>query len=227
VSAKPVLFALSAACLLAADFWETKPFTEWTDRDVQRLIQNSPWSKQVAIPMGGQSVAGRGRRAGTARGGAGDSSSSDADGPVTVPAVTVTVRWESAMAIRQAMVKQKFGNEAGTAAEAKMALETPANYYILSVAGIPKFYFTGDTDEIKQQMLSHAVLEIKGKEPIKAVDFMTRATGTSSEGLFAFPRTKAIVEDDKEVEFTVRIAELDLRQRFRLKEMVVNGKLDL
>ncbi len=76
-------------------------------------------------------------------------------------------------------------------------------------------------------MLGQGVLMIKGKDPIKPVDFMTENTGATAEVLFAFPKTAAITEDDKEVEFVVRIGELSVRQKFRLKDMLVNGKLDL
>src|ERR1700675_1738406 len=44
-------FALTAVLALAAivwaggDPWKTKPFDQWTEKDVQDVLQNSPWSK--------------------------------------------------------------------------------------------------------------------------------------------------------------------------------------
>src|SRR5688572_8145095 len=34
------------------DFWETKPYPEWTDKEVDRLLKNSPWSKAVTVSGG-------------------------------------------------------------------------------------------------------------------------------------------------------------------------------
>ena len=34
------------------DFWDTKPYSEWNDREVEKLLMNSPWSKSVSLSMG-------------------------------------------------------------------------------------------------------------------------------------------------------------------------------
>jgi hypothetical protein len=76
-------------------------------------------------------------------------------------------------------------------------------------------------------MLQQAALVVKGKEPIKPVDFMLEENGPSREALFAFPKTNPITEEDKEVEFNLRIGDIYIKQKFRLKDMVFNGKLEL
>ena len=51
----PVLFALAlttalwAPKLWAMDFWQLKPFLEWSDKEVQRMLGNSPWAKPVVL----------------------------------------------------------------------------------------------------------------------------------------------------------------------------------
>ena len=45
--------SLSAAALWAADFWESKSYTEWSEKEVGKLLTNSPWSQKVTIYMGG------------------------------------------------------------------------------------------------------------------------------------------------------------------------------
>jgi hypothetical protein len=45
--------------------------------------------------------------------------------------------------------------------------------------------------------------------------------------LFRFPRTDAIILDDKEVEFATKFGTIDIKRKFRLKEMVYNGELAL
>ncbi len=46
------LLFLFAFCLMAADFWQ-KPYTEWTDKDLQKMMNNSPWAHTVSVSMGG------------------------------------------------------------------------------------------------------------------------------------------------------------------------------
>ena len=35
----------------AAEFWEAQPFAAWSDKDVQRMLTDSPWSHQVSVVM--------------------------------------------------------------------------------------------------------------------------------------------------------------------------------
>ncbi len=37
----------------AADFWQSKPYTDWTDKETQKIETTSPWSKQVVIVLVG------------------------------------------------------------------------------------------------------------------------------------------------------------------------------
>jgi hypothetical protein len=45
--------------------------------------------------------------------------------------------------------------------------------------------------------------------------------------LFAFPRSMPFTADDKEVEFITKLGTSTLKYKFKLKDMVVNGKLDM
>jgi hypothetical protein len=42
-----------------------------------------------------------------------------------------------------------------------------------------------------------------------------------------FPRTEEITPADKELEVSVRAGDLEIKQRFVLKQMTFNGKLEL
>ena len=57
--------SLSAAALWAADFWESKSYTEWSEKEVATLMTNSPWSQKITVYMSG------GRAGGGGIGGAG------------------------------------------------------------------------------------------------------------------------------------------------------------
>ena len=36
--------------LVAADFWQ-KPYMEWSDKDVAKMMNNSPWAKSASVSM--------------------------------------------------------------------------------------------------------------------------------------------------------------------------------
>lgn len=251
------LIALFAIAAWAADFWQSKPFTDWSEKDVQKILQNSPWSRQFNVPIPGRAIegapSGGGNRtrgaspdpgqigpsntgpAGAADEGglgryAGSRGDSGAQGPVA-PTTTLIIRWQSSLPVREAIVKIKYGNETATSPEAKKALETPLDHYIIAVSGLPRPLLgpvsRGSGDDVKKTMLENGALIIKGREPIKPDDFMLQQGGRLAEALFAFPKTAPITMDDKEVEFTLKIGDVNIKQKFRLKDMLINGKLDL
>lgn len=43
---------LSAAFLWAGDPWKEKPYTEWTERDIAKVNQDSPWAKRFTTYSG-------------------------------------------------------------------------------------------------------------------------------------------------------------------------------
>ena len=259
-----VLAILLPLCLWAADFWQSKPYTQWSEKDVHKMVTGSPWAKEVTITLGSgggggnQGKSGRSRQPGSmgeinssnpggggGAGGAGgpgigggvpDSgsgryagqSSDPGGGPgAGAPTLTLVVRWQSSLAIREALVRGKYGNEAATAPEAKKMLDENNANYIVSIAGLPKMALRGSPEEMKKAMLEAATLSVKGKEPIKAADFMEETGGRTADAYFAFPKSTPLTEDDKEVEFAVKIGDFHIKQKFRLKDMMLNGKLDL
>ncbi len=238
-----MVFAIS---LSAAEFWQSKPYTEWSDKEVQKLLSNSPWSKEVVVPLGGSGGgSGKGSRKG---GGGGGNTEGSFDGPAMgsgggnagtsgrtgvsevgggapssgTPSMNLVVSWRTALPLRQAIAKQKFGAEAGTSAEAKRVVEEPQKYYVLVVTGLPA-RMGGGSAEMKDALMKNSSLSVKGKEPIVPEDIQY----SGSTALYLFPKTVAIDADDKEVDFSTRLGQTIVKTKFKLKEMVFNGKLDL
>src|SRR4051794_31571505 len=63
--------ALGVVSLLcAADFWDKKKFPEWSAKDAQKILRESPWARAVELGGGGGGVgSGSGRGGGRGRGG--------------------------------------------------------------------------------------------------------------------------------------------------------------
>jgi hypothetical protein len=217
-----VLVIIFSACLWAADFWQTKPFTEWADKDLSKMISNSPWAKEFSVEMTGSAPAGGGDKKGTRD--RGQTGAAEAGGGM--PSITLTIRWASALPVKEASVRLNFKGDAATSPEAKQRLEANEPDYVIAVSGLNRGMVLGSADELKQAMMGATELVIKGKEPIKPKDFRIVGQGRV-DALFAFPRTNPITEDDKEVEFQSKVGTITIRQRFRLKDMMFNGKLEL
>ncbi len=65
-----LMLALGVTALLAADFWKAKKFTEWSDKEVQKMLDDSPWAHKDALAMqGGGGMPGGGGGGGGRRGG--------------------------------------------------------------------------------------------------------------------------------------------------------------
>jgi hypothetical protein len=67
-----LLFTVGSLLVSGADFWKDKQSSEWSSKDVKRMLTNSPWAKEVALEGGGGMPAGGGGgRGGGRRGGGG------------------------------------------------------------------------------------------------------------------------------------------------------------
>jgi hypothetical protein len=227
-----------AMCLWAADFWQTKPYTDWTDKEVEKIETNSPWSKQVPLSVGGG-----GRGPDTSRGkhgatgvdadtgmGVGSSSRSNPkevdDGQPGGSTQMLFVSWRSALVFREAVAKAKFGGEAATSADAKKILTEEPKTYVIMISGLSARAVRGG-DKMKESLMPNTFLTVKGKDPIQATDVQTGGNEQRPVVVFTFPRTAAITLDDKDVEFSTKLGAIAVKQKFHLKDMVFNGKLDL
>ncbi len=241
----PVFLALTV-CAWAADFWQSKPYTDWNEKEVQKLETSSPWAKVVSIAMGeggGSGDTGKGKRGkGGGGGGGGDMDASggggsmgggNAHGVQEIPtaggggtAITLTVSWRTALPIREALAKEKFGKEAGTSPEAKKLIEEAQPYYAVLVSGLPGGSIRGG-DKMKAMLIKNSSLSVKGKDPIAPSDIQAGGNEKKALVLFLFPKTTPIDLDDKDVEFSTKLGPMMVKQKFHLKDMVFNGKLEL
>lgn len=250
LAAFSLLFPLA---LLAAEVWEAKPFTDWTDKDMQKVTGNSPWAKQTRALLN-NAPAGAPQRTGRGRGGAGDSelgeaprgvgsqgggvsdasrmgaASIDTDpGPSLLPAgLPVVVRWQTALPLRQAQMRGKYGKEAATSPEAQKFLNTEPNIYVIAVAGLPgSIVGAGGGDQAKDNILKRTTLTVKGRTAWRPVAVDLAPNGAAVDVLLAFPRGNAITAEDQEVELVSMIGTATVTYKWKLKDLLLHGKLEL
>jgi hypothetical protein len=236
--------ALMLPCIFAASFWEKKDFTEWNDKQVRRMLTNSPWAREVtvALPQGFASAVPEGGRAdekgrfGTSGASQGPSSR-DSVGPrggqfdpgfagELSETTMVTVRWLSSLPIKQAFVKHQFGDEATTAEEAQKILSQAETHYVVAIGGLPPWM--AQMGQPHPETLKKDVLLKRKKKPnIPAEQMDAHGDGREAELIFLFPRGDEITLDDENVEVAVKLGGTNIKRKFNLKNMVYNGKLEL
>lgn len=227
-----VVFALS---LLAADFWK-KPFTEWSDKDATKMITDSPWAKGTSVTMGGPPSPaaglgggggfGRGGAPGGPQGGGGSEIGPGAQG-MSGPSFNVVARWETALPIRQALVRLKYGAEADKSADAQKVLAAQAQSYEIVLAGPLGPFLPGNPEESAKALMEVTALSSPRTGQIKPSQIEVSNPGRTMDVLFVFPRSMPFTVDDKEAEFTTKLGKSTVRYKFKLKDMVFNGKLEM
>ncbi|HEY1758837.1 MAG TPA: hypothetical protein VGG72_25920 [Bryobacteraceae bacterium] len=248
----PLLLFVAGLTLWAADVW-TKPSTEWTDKDIQKIMSDSPWAKKVSVTFenagGGAGPAGGGGggggKGGRGGGGGGAPDASDGGGGGggggkgggkgggggggDADIVPSSGPPETELTIRWQTAPTV--QEALVKVGAQKQLQQDDMFYAIWVAGLPGSVRPRD-DDAKKALLKVTTLSVKDKEPIMAVDviFPPPAQGRgarTTDAHFIFPRKIAFSADDKEVEFVTKFGKNSVKTKFALKNMVLNGKLGL
>ena len=169
-----------ASAAWAAGVWASKDWTDWSDRDIRKILTDSPWARgastmpaHVRFPVltnpttpGGAEIA-----AGPGALGVGAPGPPPADARLPSIEVGVVVRWQSSLVIQQALVKAQYGGKAATSPEAQKRL-TPNNaYYVIAVASLGEG-FEPVGPEAKAALLDVTTLTVKDKGGIVAEDVL-------------------------------------------------------
>ncbi len=258
-----LVFACGAALLAgpATGVWH-KDFKNWTLKDAQAVMADSPWAKRVPMPAFGRpgvmviepgsngapapsaslgnpsnttsgtnmTVAGNAGSAGPADPNglhtmSNTQSPSQVSGPAgaPVPQPELTIIWASATPVRLAVLKLRSEGNQPTDAQIQAA-NTPRANYVIAVAGLPAPEPGSDPKDLARQ----AFLMIRGKAPLPANDSSYRKIGNSDVYFFHFTRaTSPITLTDGQVEFRMKMGQMELKRKFDLKEMQYQGQLAL
>jgi hypothetical protein len=244
---KLILLAAGACgVLLAADFWQTKKFTEWDEKEVKKILQDSPWCHTFTVEVKGgggggggpqnpnRGMGGGGNMGGTGggggRGGRGGGGGGMGGGnmggggqPRNVTSATVLARWMSALPVKQAFARAQYGDEAASSPDAVRSLEKQETQYVLTLIGLPRnMVKRGD------QMKRNAALKLKGQDPIEAADAKAemKDNGVMFVTLY-FPKEGHELKADGELALELKLGSKTVTQKFKLKNMVFNGKLEI
>ncbi len=220
------VLALAAVPLGAADFWQEKKFTDWSEKQVKRMLEDSPWARPVAMRDDGP---GRSRGGGARdltdassneRPSRGGRSSAPPEAP---PAVTAILRWHSALPVKQAVARMKYGDAAAAAPESIKVLSRAEERYVLGFARVPAGALRGAGPGLKENIR----IRIKGKPDIVAEHVQVDRQGRSVDLYIFFPKGRGIEASDGEMEVSLDLGSTKVNRKFKLKDMVFDGKLEI
>ncbi len=208
---------LACAALFAApppaDFWTAKDYTEWTEREAQRMLSDSPWARPVDVrataPAPSALSAGRSRP---------DRNLAPLDPDVAAPAFRAIVRCQSALPVRHALARIRYGVAGLASPEAQDLVGREQTHYVFAAAGVPERFMSAP----------RAFMRVKGRTAVEA-----EKTGAGREGdriaVYAvFPRlANPIAIDDGEFEIVFRLAAAEIRKTFRVRDLVYRGQPEL
>lgn len=137
-------------------------------------------------------------------------------GDRSATASVVTVRWESALPVREAQLKLQ---------QESVGADEP--YYAITISGLPSRIANRDPQELRSRLLSDSYLKLKGKKKIALADVKLLTRDDNAVLLLLFPKSQEITAGDKEVEFSTRVARMEIKQKFPLEDMTFDGKLQL
>jgi hypothetical protein len=226
---KRLAFACIAVCIevtaaSAAEFWEIKPFLDWSDREAQRMLNDSPWTGLVAITLPNRGPVptedGGGGRGGGGRGGG---EQGFGPGPVRV---RITISWRSALPLKQAIVRQQVGQRGIVPPPAQTFLDTADEHYVIGLQGLPPQYSVPGRG---REVVIAAFLKRDGnKPPIPVQQATPLMTKDGLIMLLRFPKTDPITLADEHVELEAKFGELQqIKKKFKLKDLIYAGSLAL
>ncbi len=221
------VWLLACVVVAAADFWEEKEFTAWSDRNVEKMMSNSPWAKRLTVvfPRPPTSGGGGGRSGAAAVPIAGGAPGADRGGGNmrTSAQTRLVIQWRSALPVRQALLRGQIGEGGTVEPEAQALLDQSLPGYYVVVTGVPREFGRLTSDVL----MAEARLERKGKSPIVAVQARPTGDGRAVALVYIFPKDDAIVLEDKDVEFVTKVGDTTIKKKFKLEDMVFNDQLEL
>jgi len=242
------ILVLAVLAWAGGDPWKSKPYTQWDKNDVQAVLQVSPWVKANVSAAGAwhpdgtvaaDSVQGTGSPAGGV-GGKGATSDGALPGQTGGTAKNMNagpqmynILWWSSRIIRQAEVRSAVLRGLMTPEQAEQALAKEPEFYQVDVAG-PNMYIFQKRGEDAFKDAAFIELKKPSKRKVNPVSvvFQKDANGNVIGAVFNFPRKDSggeplINPDEKEIDFSLRVADAWIRVAFNPKQMVDNKGQDL
>ena len=227
----------------AGDPWE-KSYKDWDEKDVRKILNDSPWSKAVEIerkekkhgleaPAGAPTIAGARAEDEEDEQEEKDEERGRGEKEKKKDDLKFLVRWVSSRTLREASVRGQVLQGKIPEAEADKYLPPAAGDYELALVGIDMSSFQ-NADESALRAKTYLVAK-KSKERITAskVEIVRGPDGKRINAIvFHFPKKSDSRQaedsvDKKELKFVIRTGAIEIKARFDPQKMIDSQGTDL
>jgi hypothetical protein len=229
-----VLFATAA--VYASDVWKDKDFQSWDQKDVDKILKDSPWSKHIQFGGGGAEgmaapftasgdAANSNSVSGSGGGGGGRNSAITGTGAMQGAGqrMDFTVCWYSSRTVREALLRRRELSGGTTSEEARKALSAELETYQVLVQSSNLGMFGKDEEALK----AHSYLTLKSnkeKIPALSVKIQKGQNDKPVAVIYEFPKKSASGEptinaSEKGVEFYTEAGKTPLKVSFEISKM--------
>ncbi len=247
-----LLVLLGSSVAWAGDPWKEKPYTEWTEKEVQKVLKKSPWAKPVKVefvetvenPLGERrpevvklapNVVKKTRSVrDRATGELHTEVYYEYVYPNKLPKLrrvsrSFVVVWFSAMTIQQAVIRDLQLRDAWSGEKLDELLPSEPEHYVIAVRPPTKYRLA--TEDVVRK--SAYLQPMRSKEKIPPASVGVRFSSSGMRGFyFYFPREvdgkQVFAPDEKKVKFhCCRLSGKTISTTFDLRKMTRDGKPDL
>lgn len=243
-----VILAVVAVAWAGGDPWKTKPVDQWTDKDIQEILQTSPWAKANIQPQGAWHPDGTTQITGGSTGMGGSSSDTSHVAAGANPEQTgasekldstaagqasYSIFWWSSRTIRAASMRRAVLKGSMSEADAEKTLGNTPDDYMVLVQGTNMQIFQHRGEDAFEKAAYLQLKKTKQKVYPTKVAFLKGGDGTSVTGaVFYFPKKETngeptIAPDEKEIDFYLQMGDAKLLTYFDPRKMVDSKGEDL
>ena len=246
---------MAGPALGAKKFWKEVPYQEWSREQVSKILTKSPWAHQfhisraklenshrasASVPVDEQLDRSRANAPGsvglTSRGPSvyvhtqTVSRNLDGTGGDFGSFVPVIVRWETAAPVKWAWNRMHGSSRAGNKAEGAERMDKYPNHVVVSLSGLPPHVIPlepPEKDRFLEDVKTQSYLKIKNRArwmPTGA-KLLKQRRWVAVHLLFPRDLVQKVNLRDQRIEFVSNILDQKISRKFKLKDMVLDGKL--
>jgi hypothetical protein len=228
------LGTVAALAWAGGDAWKSKPFAQWDEKDVRRILNDSPWSKVIQVPAawatgddsaGTPTVASAAQEHSANGGIMGDRGTGAAPAAPKVPQATFVLRWLSSRTVREAVLRGEVLSGRMKEEDAEKKVAEPLQVYQVMIVGPDMKPFQGGDEKALVEKTYLVLKKTKQKVAAAGVEFQRGSDGKTVQVVaFSFPQKSAsgeatIPPDEKSVEFNSSVGGANIRASFEIPKM--------
>jgi hypothetical protein len=220
--------------LLAASFWEWKPYMEWSEEETIRMLIDSPWAQSQTMWRTHFR-----QWTDSYESGSSDSPCDCREALAAFPVVVTRelashyyVRFETAAPIRRAVSRLWLLKNRITRKEAEVLSQDTLfdGYIVVVVTARPKLA-QSELDTICTASLRESTCVIRLEESgrnIPLCQYLSPRQVGTGEAYFIFPRIRSVLANETAVRFDCRLVdEARIVSKFKFEEMWFEGRLEI